>query len=183
MVATLILALFVSQADQDGPTVPLPPEVRDLPAGTTEPDADRIVPTPPGPAVRKTYNAGDYPGVGTIAFWTVFILILMGALAWFLRRFLNKTRLLGRDVIRVLARKPLTPKQEVFLVEVGPKVFLVGATKERLNYSGASVQGAFRKTLDEGLREAETAPAHTESYDNVVDELKEIRKTVLSWKA
>lgn len=145
----------------------------------------------------------EMPSVGPFVFWTFFVLALLAGLFVLLRRFVQRSKFLGADVIRILARKPLAPRQQVFLVEVGSKVFLVGATKDRLSTLGEignpddvtslrsmspaanpdSVGRAFQETLREGLKEAEHEPPERESYDHLVDELKEIRKTVLSWKA
>ena len=143
------------------------------------------------------------PDAGTFFLAIGAVLILLGGLYWFLRKYVRKGRFLGASTIRVLATKPLAPKQHVFLVEVGPKVFLVGATKDQMTTLGefsspedvASVRGAspayaenassgvFNQALKEGIQSAETRPASRESYDNLFQELGQIRNTVMSWKA
>jgi flagellar biogenesis protein FliO len=130
---------------------------------------------------------------------------LLVGLFLLLKRFGRGSRFLaGGGVISVLARKPLGQRQEVFLVEVGPKVFLVGSTRDTLSTLGEfsnpdevavlranlpgrrddSMKLAFRESLREGLKdEEEPQPAASRVYDSIAGELAEIRKTVKGWRA
>ena len=205
MMNALWLSTLLLLTPQDNPGVALPPSADQHPV-----ELKKTVESEPLRAAKKNESKkivprtdSSLPQAGTFIFWTLFVLILLAGVFFVLRKYVAKSKFLGDGVIRILARKPLTPKQQVFLVEVGPKVFLVGATKDNLNtlgefagpddvanvkgmspaYSDESVEGSFRKTLNEGIKEAETKPPSKESYNHVFDELKEIRKTVLSWKA
>jgi flagellar biosynthetic protein FliO len=223
MLATLLLGLLVSHAAQDGATVELPPDAYEVPAEEpvaapeAAPEAEAETPAPEVPVAGKKKIAprksgsirpklggdADLPNLGSMVFWTLFVLALLGGVFFVLRRFTGRGRLMGSDAIRVLARRSISARQQVVLLEVGPKVFLVGATKEQLCmlgeigtpdevasvkslspvYSKDSVEGAFRQTLQEGLKKGEAGSPAKESCENVMDELKQIRKTVLSWRA
>jgi hypothetical protein len=125
---------------------------------------------------------------------------LLGGAFLLLRRFARGTRLLGGGAIEVLARRALGPRQEVFLVDVGPRVFLIGATRDRLSPLGAFAPeeaAELRARLGAAPAEpaARPAPARApdagpppagddgDPYDTLVEELAEIRKTVHAWKA
>lgn len=153
------------------------------------------------PLVEKGDDA--MPSMGGVAFWTFFVLALMAGVFYIMKRYARGNRYLGAGVIQVLARRPLAQRTEVFLVEVGSKVFLVGATRDRLVTLGEfsdpqeiaslrtrsperadeSIERSFHRSLDEGLREGETAPGVRESARNLIGELKDLRRTVMSWKA
>jgi flagellar biogenesis protein FliO len=109
----------------------------------------------------------------------------------------------------VLARKPLAPKQEIFLVEVGTRVFMIGSTRDHLSTLGEftspdevavlranlperkddSLRREFHQSLRDGLRgeEATTAdpkgPREERVFASIANELAEIRKTVRAWRA
>lgn len=145
------------------------------------------------------------PTLGGFLIGSFVVVVLMTGLFVLLKRFGRGSRFLaGGGVISVLARKPLGQRQEVFLVEVGPKVFLVGSTRENLTTLGEfsnpdevaslranlpdrkedSMKLAFRESLREGIREEEKPePAATRVYDSIAGELAEIRKTVKAWRA
>jgi flagellar biogenesis protein FliO len=143
------------------------------------------------------------PGIGGFVAGSLAVVGLLGGALLLLRRFGRGSRLLGAGgPIRVLARKPLGPKQDVFLVEIGTRVFVIGSTREQLSAlgefsgsdevaalrAGVSARGEdsprqdFRETLREGLREHE-APRDDRVFASIADELAEIRKTVRAWRA
>lgn len=130
--------------------------------------------------------------LGGFLAWTGVVMLLLGGALWLLRRFGRGSRLLdGGGLIRVLARRPLGPKQEIFLVEVGAKAFLIGSTRDQLRTLGefaqpdevaalrAGREDSVRPSFRESLRERETPVAGA----SIADELAEIRKTVHAWKA
>jgi flagellar biogenesis protein FliO len=112
--------------------------------------------------------------------WTALILALLGAGAFVARRVIPAARRrLGGDAVRLLVRRTLTPQHSVLLVEVGPRLLLLGATKtgltaltefrdpEEIARVRARCPGevgevsatAFEDSLKTSLREYETAPA------------------------
>jgi flagellar biogenesis protein FliO len=188
-----------------GPTVALPPL----------PEAPAAVPTPApaasSPALRFEIPAsprlGDRPepgpSLGSFLFGSLVVVALLTGTFLLLRRFARGSRFLaGGGAINVLARKPLGQKQEIFLVEVGPKVLVVGATRDRLatlgefsgpdevaalraglpGRDGGSARVSFRDSLREGLKEEEH-PAPARVYDSIAEELARMRQTVQAWKA
>jgi flagellar biogenesis protein FliO len=77
------------------------------------------------------------PSFGGLFAWTLVVLGGMGAAAFVLRRGLRNSRFLaGGGAITVLARKPVGARQDLLLVEVGRRVFLIGATRDRLSTLG-----------------------------------------------
>jgi flagellar biogenesis protein FliO len=142
------------------------------------------------------------PSIGGFVVGSMAVVGLLGGALLVLRRFGKSSRFLGSGgPIRVLARKPLGPKQEVFLVEVGVRVFMIGSTREHLTALGeisgpdevASLRAGlspredsqrveFRESLREGLRDQE-APREDRMFASIADELAEIRKTVRAWRA
>ena len=151
------------------------------------------------------------PGIGGFMVGSFAVLGLLGGSFLLLRRFGRNSRFLaGAGAIKVLARKPLTPKQEIFLVEVGTKVFMIGSTRDHLSTLGEisspdevavlranlperkdDSRREFHQSLRDGLRGEETSAAEGPSkepreervFASIADELAEIRKTVRAWRA
>ena len=142
------------------------------------------------------------PSLVGFFFWTGVVMALLGLTFWILRRYAGKSRLLGGGIMHVLARKGIAQKQEILLVEVGPRILIVGATRDRLAALGEfrdpdeiarlradlepGGEGSARRTFDQSLREGlkeEERPATTGVTASIVDELADIRKTVHAWKA
>jgi flagellar biogenesis protein FliO len=202
-------------------TVALPPlpEPETPPAAKSETEparaAARILPAGPEPAPsRKLEDRPEAgPGLGGFILWSGVVMALMAGTFVLMRRLARGSRFLaGGGAINVLARKPLGQKQEVFLVEVGPKVFLVGSARDRLSTLGefsnpddvaslrASLAGGrgdsagadFRASLRAGLRREEegtdgrapAAPAPSESaaYASIAEEVAGIRSMVRAWR-
>ncbi len=210
----LATALSLARQAADEPTVQLPPESRLSPVETpaaaeknfpaAPAEAARIVPPPeerPG-ARRVVERPEPGPSLGGFLFWSLFVLALLAGAFVLLRRLSRGSRFLaGGGVINVIARKALGQRQEIFLVEVGTKVLIVGSTREHLATLGEfespdevaalranlparrddSMRLAFRESLSEGLKDAE-APAPGRVYDSIAGELAEIRKTVKTWR-
>ncbi len=215
MVAVALALLLVSPEDvtvgppippqaQTETTVAAPPMAEAAPA-----EAPKETPRPAAlieeRAPSRKLQDGPEPGpaLGGFLVWTGVVMLLLVGVFLLLRRFGRNSRFLtGGGVIRVLARKPLAQKQEVFLVEVGAKVFLIGSTRDRLATLGEfsnpddvatlranlprraedSMKATFRDSLREGLREEEKPP-ESGVYASIAEELTEIRKTVHAWRA
>ena len=184
-----------------------PPPVESVPVRPAIPaEEPRRAPRPleeraePGPSVAG-FIVGSFAVVG-----------LLGGAFLVLRRFGKNSRFLaGAGAIRVLARKPLGPKQEIFLVEVGTKVFMIGSTRDHLSALGEfsspdevavlranlperkdDSRREFQQSLRDGLRgeehspvegPAKAGPREERVFASIADELAEIRKTVRAWRA
>jgi flagellar biosynthetic protein FliO len=195
---SVVAAALLAVLAQEAAGVELPP------APAAAPEAARVlIPEPAAdrPVVERPESG---PSLGSFLLASFLVLgLLVGAFV-LLKRFGRNSRFLaGGGVIQVLARKPLGQRQEIFLVEVGPKVLVVGSTKEHLTTLGEigaaddlavlraglpkrgedSARLAFRESLREGLREEETVPPAEKVYDSIAGELEEIRKTVKAWRA
>jgi len=189
-------ALSSPQSAPDlAPVVARPPD--DKPGAPAIPAQD---PPRTGRVLEDRPDAG--PSVGGFVVGSLAVVALLGGALLILRRFGKNSRFLGAGgPIRVLARKPLGPKQEVFLVEVGTRIVMIGSTREHLTalgeFSGpdevaalrASLQprddsqrSEFRESLRDGLRDQE-APREERVFASIADELAEIRKTVRAWRA
>jgi flagellar biosynthetic protein FliO len=148
-------------------------------------------------------NAEPGPSIGGFVVGSFAVVGFLGGAFLLLRRFGKNSRLLGAGgPIRVLARKALGPKQEIFLVDVGGKVFVIGSTRDHLSTLGEfaapdevarlranlpehrddSHRMEFSQSLREGLREEEQ-PREERVFASIADELAEIRKTVRAWRA
>jgi flagellar biogenesis protein FliO len=180
---------------QPAPSVQSAPDPAPLPVAIPAQDPPRT-----GRPLEDRAESG--PSVGGFVVGSLVVVSLLGGALLILRRFGKNSRFLGAGgPIRILARKGLGPKQEVFLVEVGSRVIMIGSTRDRLTtlseFSGpdevaalrASLpqrdetqRGEFRESLREGLREQE-APREERVFASIADELAEIRKTVRAWRA
>jgi flagellar biogenesis protein FliO len=221
-IAALVLAAFQDPAagppDPAAATVALPPlqEPAEAAAPKAEPEpvraAARILPPEePARAPSRKLQEGPEPGpgIGGFVLWSGVVMGLMAGTFVLMRRLARGSRFLaGGGAINVLARKPLGQKQEVFLVEVGPKVFLVGSTRDRLSTLGefagpddvaslrASLAGGkgegFRASLRAGLREeeegtegrapAEPVASESAAYASIAEEIAGIRSMVRAWR-
>lgn len=142
-------------------------------------------------------NATREPGLGGVFGATFLVLAILAGAFLLLRRFLGKSRLFaGGAAMRILARRPLAPRQEVILVEIGSRVIVVGATRESLTRLGeitaaeelARLRSRCGLGREEPAAEASTSPQTPEpeipatpGYQGVLEELSRIRTTVRDW--
>ena len=190
------------------------PAVADAPAVKPGVEAAAVRPAIPAEEPRRTPRPLEDrpeggPGFAGFIVGSFAVLGLLGGSFLLLRRFGKNSRLLaGTSAIKVLARKPLNQRQEIFLVEVGTKVFMIGSTRDHLSTLGEigspdevavlranlperkddSVRREFHQSLREGLRGEETSagdapPREERVFASIADELAEIRKTVRAWRA
>lgn len=137
-------------------------------------------------------------GLGGAIGATLFVVALLLGAFLLMRKLLGRSRLFASgSSMRVLARRPIAPRQEVILVEIGARVLVIGATRESLSrlgeLTGAEEIAALRSrcgvsTPDAGsTRPALPAPAPVAeekpggAYDGVIEELSRIRTTVRDW--
>jgi flagellar biosynthetic protein FliO len=211
----LALVAALSQDEVVGPVLPpelhlsVAPAQESVPASEAPPPpkaAEKLVPPPDvKPAPQKLVDRPDSgPSLGGFFGGSLVVLALLVGTFVLLKRYGRGSRFLaGGGVISVLARKALGQRQEVYLVEVGTKVFLIGSTKEHLTTLGEfanpdevavlranlpgrpndSMKVAFRESLREGLRDEEEPVPVTRVYDSIAGELAEIKKTVRAWRA
>ncbi len=155
------------------------------------------------PSARRIAASTSEPSVAGVAGWTIAVLALVAVAALAARKFLGRSGLLaGGGVIDVLARRAISPRQDLFLVSVGPRVFLVGASRDHLvtlgefsrpdeiaQLRGHGAENEFRAALRESIRDSErtAVPAvPTEPpapLTGIADELAQIRRTVEGWRA
>lgn len=212
LLALLALAALLAPqepaAESADVTVTVPPAQAAVPAAppvAAAPQAAVAIPAQEPPRVSRPLEdrAEAGPSVGGFVVGSFAVVGLLGGGLLLLRRFGKNSRFLGNGgPIKILARKPLGPKQEVFLVEVGARVFMIGSTKDHLStlgeFSGPdevarlradlperkddSHRMEFRDSLREGLRDEE-APREERVFASIADELAELRKTVRAWRA
>src|SRR5688572_17796966 len=178
-----------------------------VPAAGVEIPAELLRDAEPAPPARelkklepRKIGSGDAPetGFGGALAATLLVLgLLLGAFL-LLRKLLGRTRLFASgSAMRVLARKPLAPRQEVLLVEIGSRVLVVGATRESLTRLGeiTSVEeiAALRSKCGAGSPEPARLPAPASesvpspapesgpSFAGVAEELTRLRTTVRDW--
>lgn len=165
-----------------------------------------IPPEDPRPIPRKLVDRPESgPSLGGFIGGSLVVMALLVGTFVLLKRFGRGSRFLaGSPAINVIARKPLGPRQDVFLVEVGTRVFLIGSTKEQMSTLGEfanpdevavlrsnlpgrkddSMKLSFRESLRDGIREEESPePEGNRLVDSIAGELAEIRKTVRAWRA
>lgn len=211
----------VGSAEAGSVTVTLPPALSSrpsdesaapAPAPAAEPPAPRAIPAEePRRAPRPLEDRAEPgPSIAGFVVGSFAVVGFLGAAFLLLRRFGKTSRFLGAGgAIKVLARKPLGQKQEIFLVEVGGKVFMIGSTREHLTTLGQfaspdevavlradlpdrredSHRMEFSQSLRDGIREeeaegsAKAGPREEKVFASIADELAEIRKTVRAWRA
>jgi flagellar biosynthetic protein FliO len=218
--AVIVACFALAAVGQDPGGAPPPAESSELTVSVPPPQAARTdapeakpaadpapvratIPTDepkrPSRAVEDRVESG--PGMAGFMVGSFAVLGLLGGAFLLLRRFGKNSRLFaGANAIKVLARKPLAPKQEIFLVEVGTRVFMIGSTRDHLSTLGEftspdevamlrkddSVRREFHQSLREGLRGEEATgaePKEERVFASIADELAEIRKTVRAWRA
>jgi flagellar biogenesis protein FliO len=216
-IACVALAILAGAAphQDDASTVVLPPALASDPLPAVEaPKPSPVLQLPAEEPRRASPTLEDRPEAGPsagafLAGSFIVVALLFGAFL-LLKRYGKPSRFLGAgNPIQVIARKSLSPKQEIFLVEVGARVFMIGSTRDRLATLGefaapdevaglkarmpgtreGSVRREFGDSLREGLREEEglavgaAAPREDRVFDSIAEELSEIRKTVRAWRA
>ena len=205
MGGVLIAWVALAALQEDVPTVALPPQAEVVEAAPKPAEAARLVTVP----IAESRRIGDgkpvdVPSLGSFITASVVVVGLLGGGLWALRRFGRNSRFLGgKGPIRLLGRSAIGARQEILLVEVGPRVLVVGSTKEGLSSLGEisnpdevavlradlpgrreeSQRTAFQETLREGLKAAPAVETTKNVYASITDELAEIRKTVHAWKA
>lgn len=117
----------------------------------TEPAPRRIAPQ--GSGTRST--RAEEPSAGGFVFWTVVVAAAAAGGLALLRRSLRGSSFGGAgSAIGVLARRAVGPRQELILVEVGPRVLLIGSTRE-----GLSTLAEFSDARDIGRLKGSELPA------------------------
>lgn len=166
------------------------------------PETRAIVAEPGSRKIDAGAGAAGEPSAAGVVGWTLVVLALVAGAAVLARRILRRTALLaGGDAIRVVARRALAPRQDLFLVDVGPRVFLIGSTRDRLVTLGefarpdevaqlrarlapdGPAEQEFRAAVRETLREGDRPRPPASPFAAVAEELSEIRKTVDGWRA
>lgn len=204
MVVVFILALSAAQV----PPLEAEPvaEAHAAVAAPASSEPGRLLSLPSkesSPALVDRPESG--PNLGGFVVASAVVALLLGGAFWLLRRLARGSRFLGGGgPIRVLGRTLVGARQEVLLVEAGPRVFLLGSSKDGLSALGEfsnpdeiaalradapartadSSRASFRDALKEGLGKPEPAGDSAQAvYASIADELAELRRTVHAWKA
>lgn len=192
-VVALILALQVPPEDLVGELA-----AQSVPVVESAPTA-RLISAEPKRVVDRPETGPSLGGFVAAAAATA---LLLGGAFWLLRRLARGSRLLGgTGPMRVLSRTLVGGRQELLLVEAGPRVFLLGSSKDGLAALGEftnpdeiaalkaertadSSRASFREALKEGLQKPEPAGDSAQAvYASIAEELAELRRTVHAWKA
>lgn len=203
----LIALIVLAQQDFTGPRWEEEPSVAEPPqGGSAQPAEPRSEPSKAIRRESKKIGGGpaDAQPIGMLIVWTVLVFALLGGFFVILRRMMRRPGgLFQPGVINVLARRRISMAHEIYLVEVGPKLFLIGTTKDgmqtlgqftdpqevailRAKFGQGGEGGAlktFEESLKEELKEGERAdPEAGRTQEGILDALKEIRGMVSSWK-
>ena len=132
-------------------------------------------------------------GFGWTIFWSIGVIVLLGATLWALRRYVARARFGGGGVVNVLGHTALDAHSRLYVVELGETVFLVGGTRDRLSSLGtirdpqevAQVrrraagreQAAFKAALGEEIKISERG----EGLQKLREQLGELKATVKRW--
>ena len=185
-------------ASSAGPLSAPSASFEDAPAFTAASPAAR------GGAAAPVVSGG--PTLVTVVGGTLGVLALLAGFLALLKRWSpSRTADPGRT-IRLLAKQTLDPRHQLWLVEVGRKIFLIGTTKDGFSRLGelsgpeetaglrgaadAAGPGSAAREFDEALKRslkahegiAPEAGAMEEKAGDVLSELAGMRKTVESWK-
>ena len=97
------------------------------------PRQGRLVSRRPGTRDSLTQlptKAGPWYGSGLVPLGVV--LAVVGAVYWAVRRWMPSARSTGSDVLRVVARTGVGPKQSLVLIQLARRFVLVGASADRI---------------------------------------------------
>ncbi len=76
----------------------------------------------------------DRPGLIRDLWPLLAVLVLIAAIALFLKKFLPTRRLMaGSQVLRIVARTHVTPKQQLMLIKLGRRMVLLGVSPDRIS--------------------------------------------------
>ncbi len=70
--------------------------------------------------------------------WLALLILILFGLVWVMRNILPSARLAASSsrIVKVLAKTHLTPKQSIYVIQVGKSMFVVGATPESVTNLG-----------------------------------------------
>lgn len=196
MVVVLVLALSAGQV----------PEVEADFRAPAAREGERLIPVASPESSRPLVDRPETgPSLGGFVAASAVVALLLGGAFWLLRRWARTSKLLGGGgPVRILGRTLVGARQELLLVEAGPRVFLLGSSKDGLAALGEfsnpdevallraeaparaadSSRASFRDALKEGLQKTEPAADSAQAvYASIADELAELRRTVHAWKA
>ncbi len=141
---------------------------------------------------RILTDTPDLGGSTSFILWSLVVLGLIIGSFILLKKFIKGTHgFFPPGVINVLARRRLSSAHEIYLVEVGPKILLIGLTRDRLNTLGefvtpedvSSIRTKFSGKVFQETLKAEVGEKHEDgSLDKIKDQIKSMQDTVSSWK-
>lgn len=142
-------------------------------------------------------------GTPTLALFTLLVVGLILVFFVVIRRLSRSKLFASGGVMQIMARKTLSPKQVIYLVEVGPKVYLLGTTRDHLVTLGVfskkedvavlramcltkseqSMERTFNQTLNESLNDWSSETKGSDRVNTLLSELTEIKSKVKGWNA
>ncbi len=93
------------------------------------------------------------------------VIVLIGLIAWVVKRLAPRTRL-GGSAVRILGRTYLSPKQSLALVRVGNRVALIGITPDHISHVMALDDMA---TGDATLASIETSAGSADQFNGFLE--------------
>jgi flagellar biogenesis protein FliO len=151
---------------------------------------------------ESTADDQGWGGLLSLTLWTGVVLIgIVGGL-WLLKKYFPQTGFFAQqDAIRILSRRGLSARHTLFLVESGDKILLIGMSPQNIQvlseFSDPTVktvirsqcpslggvnQSAFARNLDKEIQQM-GAEGNPEEMGSVLDEIKQIKKTMEGWDA
>ncbi|MBI4232140.1 FliO/MopB family protein [Candidatus Peregrinibacteria bacterium] len=143
------------------------------------------------------------PEFSGLFLWTFLVLGMIIGCYFIFRKVVAGSRFFGSfNVINVLAKKQISPKHTVYLVEIGKKIILLSATKDgmatlseftnpdeiaiiRAKCPGGkrdSEENVFKEHMKENLAQYEKEEVKHKDISTFKDTLEEMKKTVDNWK-
>jgi flagellar biogenesis protein FliO len=129
----------------------------------------------------------DMPNIPIFLIWTALVLGLLFLFFYILKRVLRRSGLIfQKGVINILARRRLPNAHEMYLIEVGPRIFFIGASKDRL-----VTLGEFTDSKQIAIIRAKFSPSEQTRFQATLQEenklegikglMQEIKKKITSW--
>lgn len=136
-------------------------------------------------------DKSDFGASASFIIWSLLIIGLI-IVAWIiLRKFTKGTHgFFSPGVINILARRKLSPSHEIYLVEIGPRLLLIGLTRDKLETLSefanvdevSSIKSRFASKGFQEVLKNEKGEKEEDSTLKIKEQLKQIQSTVSSWQ-
>jgi flagellar biogenesis protein FliO len=175
------------------------------------PDAPKtLADLPDSPFERQAIDLGrestaddqGWGGLLSLTLWTGVVLISIVGGLWLLKKYFPQTGFFAQqEAIRILSRRGLSARHTLFLVESGDKILLIGMSPQNIQvlseFSDPTVKtvirsqcpslggvnkSTFAQNLDKEIQQM-SDDGNPEEIGSVLDEIKQIKKTMEGWDA